>query len=215
MQAAPCISHGVGSGSGIHYCIHYCLHNKIHPLDFFLLSSYLVFLRWGSPYVAHAGLKLLGSSNPRPSASWLPHLKTPAATTKPANDYRKKKIQQSSIAKFTPHQKCASEFSAALAQVVPKVLRKLKAENVNRNTGVLDREVWRDRGVPLAQCALWLLNSRGGPLLLEGYKSYWHRTLMPLSLKEEVSFARQRQSKEQKKLSELFTQKYQTAHWFL
>lgn len=91
MQAAPCISHGVGSGSGIHYCIHYCLHNKIHPLDFFLLSSYLVFLRWRSPYVAHAGLKLLGSSNPRPSASWLPHLKTPAATTKPANDYRKKK----------------------------------------------------------------------------------------------------------------------------
>lgn len=170
------------------HCVHYCLHNKIHPLYLFLLSSfYLVFLRGGSLYVAHAGFKLLGSSNPR--SSWL-HLKIPATTTKPANDYREKKIQQSSTAKFTPHQKCASEYSAALAQVVLKVLRKLKAGNVSRNTGVLDRGVWRDRGVPLAQCALWLLNSRGRSLLLEGYKSYWYYTLMSLSLKEEVSFAR-------------------------
>lgn len=83
------------------HCVHYCLHNKIHPLYLFLLSSfYLVFLRWGSPYVAHAGLKLLGSSNPRPS--WLPHLKIPAATTKPANDYRKKKSSKAPLQSSLP-----------------------------------------------------------------------------------------------------------------
>lgn len=175
------------------HCVHYCLHKKIHPLlsfsTFFFLSC---FSEMGISLCCPCwSQKLLGSSNPRPSASWLPHLKTPAATTKPANDYRKKKPSKARLQSSLPIKSLPlSTDSAALAQVVPKVLRKLKAGNVSRNTGVLDRGVWRDRGVPLVQCALWLLNSRGGPLLLEGYKSYWHYTLMPLSLKEEVSFAR-------------------------
>lgn len=98
--------YGAGLGKGCSSTLsRYCLHNKVQALgslpSFLLLSLFFWDGGFFYFYVAHASVKLLGTSDPDPSVSSFLPLKTPPATTKTAKESNNT-IQQSVPRKFPP-----------------------------------------------------------------------------------------------------------------